>query len=610
MHMNKELLIKYSAAFPVNPDAAPLFASNAHQHAVDSLVQGLRRGHRIQYLSGGAGCGKSAVLMHFKKEMTSLRTVYISHSFMGGIDDYISGIFRELELSEPAQADLSYEEIFSELRFQLMDAGNPLCIVDNAEGMDADSLQMLDTLSLQVSLPIIFSGNCDFVQLAAQLDTEKTRCEHRVYHINNLNRMDTARYIQHRLDAFDIAEAIFSTDAIDAIYEYSAGNPRLINLLCNNCIILMGINDDACIRETLVHEVARNKQTSGIYPFTAHPPPEPAAEPEPPQTHTAAPDNSPFDAPHPAHVRQRPVAAPRPESRPDGKAQRRACRPQPREPEFSEPYIPDAPELEPHIVPEARHSRRGRKGPRGLLWLRAAVIAAVAIAAGSFVYERDPALVQGTVNDLAYRAQELYSSGRSAVRTAVYAASSGPQSMVRRDSASTGTAPAPAADGNEATAAAPVRTSGADIARFTTINEDARIESRLQDKTDRLERLETRISTLSQQLDDLLAAQNEAASDRQPAPAEPAQPEVAPAADDSSGSRTPEATETIKAARTHQPLTEGQKRRLVRNYFERASYELERGLAGRAHATIARGLEIAPYNRALLELRRRAHLAE
>lgn len=607
MHMNKELLIKHSAAFPVNPDAAPLFPSSTHQQAVDSLVQGLRRGHRIQYLSGGAGCGKSAVLMHFKKEMTSLRTVYISHSFMDGIDDYIRRIFRELELSEPAQSVLSDEELFSELRLQLMDTGNPLLIVDDTEGMDADSLQTLDTLSLQVSLPIIFSGDCDFVQLAAEFDTEKTRCENRVYYINTLNRTDTARYIQHRLNAFDIAEAIFSTDAIDAIYEYSAGNPRLINLLCNNCIILMGVNDDTCIRETLVHEVARNKQASGIYPFTAHPPPEPAAEPEPPQADEAAPDQSSFAAPHPGYVRQRPVSARRPESRPHGRAKRRTHGPQHREPVVTEPYISDNPESEPYIVPEARHSRRGRKEKRGLPWLRAAVIAAVAIAGGSFVYERDPTLVQTTVNDLAYRARELYSSGSSVVRTAVYSVSGRPQPMVRpRDSAS-------ADDGNEATA----RTAGADIARFTTINEDRRIESQLQGKADRLERLESRISTLSQQLDDFLARQDETPANRQPAsaqaPAEPTKPEAPPAAGEPAEGRTAEATEateTTEAAETNRSLTGRQKRRLVRNYLERASYELERDQPERAHATIARGLEIAPYNRALLELRRQAHLAE
>jgi general secretion pathway protein A len=58
------------------------------------------------------------------------------------------------------------------------------------------------------------------------------------YHIDPLNYEETIGYIKHRLvKAGNVNADIFTQGAIDEIYKYSKGVPRLINLACNSALI-------------------------------------------------------------------------------------------------------------------------------------------------------------------------------------------------------------------------------------------------------------------------------------------------------------------------------------------------------------------------------------
>lgn len=611
MLMNKEILVKHSSAFPVNPDCTPIFLSRSHQQALDGLVQGLRRGYRLQFLSGSPGTGKSAVLAHFRKQMTTLRTVYLNHSFMGSIDDYIDRICREFGLAEPQGPDITDDDLFSDLRSQLIDAGNPLLIVDNAEGIDSASLEMLDTLSLKLSVPIILSGDCDFEQLASDSETESASRRSRTVHLDTMSRDETGKYIQHRLNEFDIEGDVFSTDAVDSIHKYSGGNPRLINLLCNNCIILMGLKDKARIDAQMVHETARNKQASGIYPFTAAPA-----------------DASHTDAPRPRTARLHRIRPQEDAPRQEGRSTPRPEPDAPR-PGVSEPYISEAYDSEPHIIPEARKPARTRRRPS----LRAGVILLAGVSTGILLYGSDLSRYRDGIDNLLHDAQQLYSSGRTAVQAAVH---SGIRSQT----------PAPPADTREdiVTAPGPAVTDRTEPGQASVAAGDPlqQLEEKIRSKEERLDQLEARIAALTEKLDAGLARQasprpqpeaelrreeneldqleahiaalNEKLdaelADQAPAPqqAQMQSTETAnrePAAAGSTGVQSQANDEADPRT-----LSPAQKKRLLRNYLDRATYELDRGQIEQAHRSIARGLEIDPYNRALQELRRQAYLAE
>ncbi|EFK95118.1 AAA ATPase, partial [sediment metagenome] len=58
------------------------------------------------------------------------------------------------------------------------------------------------------------------------------------YHLEPLTRKETEDYIVHRLRKVNCPDSVlFSKPAIDEIYAYSGGVPRLINLACHSALI-------------------------------------------------------------------------------------------------------------------------------------------------------------------------------------------------------------------------------------------------------------------------------------------------------------------------------------------------------------------------------------
>jgi len=63
------------------------------------------------------------------------------------------------------------------------------------------------------------------------------------YHLGPIGREDTGRYIVHRLETAQGDREVISEEAIDVIYRYSGGLPRVINNITANAL-LMGFSKD------------------------------------------------------------------------------------------------------------------------------------------------------------------------------------------------------------------------------------------------------------------------------------------------------------------------------------------------------------------------------
>jgi len=82
------------------------------------------------------------------------------------------------------------------------------------------------------------------------------------YHLATLNHEETKEYIHHRLKIASVNAhvKIFSPEAIDLIYAYSKGVPRIINLTCDSALLSGYIMDTKCIEETTIKEVIKERQ--------------------------------------------------------------------------------------------------------------------------------------------------------------------------------------------------------------------------------------------------------------------------------------------------------------------------------------------------------------
>jgi type II secretory pathway predicted ATPase ExeA len=149
-------------------------------------------------------------------------------------------------------------------------------IVDEAQNMAADTLEELRMLSnvnadKDQALQVILVGQRelrdtlrrpDLVQFAQRISVD--------YHLEPLSEEETVGYIRHRLEVAGGNPSLFDADACRAVYRYSNGVPRLINLLCDTALVYGYAEQHERIDSALVTDVAREKQQGGIFP-TFHP---------------------------------------------------------------------------------------------------------------------------------------------------------------------------------------------------------------------------------------------------------------------------------------------------------------------------------------------------
>lgn len=79
------------------------------------------------------------------------------------------------------------------------------------------------------------------------------------YHLGNLSRQDTARYILHRRKAaaMNSSPLRFTLRALEYIHTASRGIPRLINILCDNALLRAYAKNTTKITSRIVERAAR-----------------------------------------------------------------------------------------------------------------------------------------------------------------------------------------------------------------------------------------------------------------------------------------------------------------------------------------------------------------
>lgn len=86
------------------------------------------------------------------------------------------------------------------------------------------------------------------------------------YHLGPLSRQDTAAYVRHRIGvaAGDGCDVAFDGEAMDDIYGATSGIPRLVNVLCDNSLLVGFAKGSAVIGRAIVAEVLRDMTCWGL----------------------------------------------------------------------------------------------------------------------------------------------------------------------------------------------------------------------------------------------------------------------------------------------------------------------------------------------------------
>ncbi|OHE31851.1 MAG: hypothetical protein A3J94_13435 [Syntrophus sp. RIFOXYC2_FULL_54_9] len=255
-------------ADPFNPHPATdtFFISSTHKEAWYYLLFGIDTQEPFLVLTGEYGMGKTLLclqLLKMSKEKGIHRIEYIPTTNEG-----YGGILRRIATNMGISPLPENEEILQDMihdRFRAeKDKSRFYLIIDDAHELDITTLsklKYLSTFSYDEFFPmvIVFVAHPSFLQdlKTSALSSLNQRIKRR-YHLSRFNLEDTKNYIYYRLlksGATGIPS--FSDETIQKIFEYSGGVPRLINNICDTCLLIGASNHMASIPPTVVEDAKK-----------------------------------------------------------------------------------------------------------------------------------------------------------------------------------------------------------------------------------------------------------------------------------------------------------------------------------------------------------------
>ncbi len=249
--------------FNLTPNSRFFFNSAKHTEALSTLVYAINERKGFVVITGDIGSGKTTVCRALLNQLDKKTEVaLITNTHMSG-KDLLMTILDDLQVHYvPGSKAKLHSQLNDYLIEQLRKDNNVVLIIDEAQNLAPSVLEevrMLSNLETENEklIQIIFLGQPELKDKLALPRLEQLRQRIAVYfHLTPLNKEDAKDYILHRLKVASNSDRKYFTDeAIDLIYHFSKGIPRLVNQICDSALLSGYIYETEQIDARLVKEV-------------------------------------------------------------------------------------------------------------------------------------------------------------------------------------------------------------------------------------------------------------------------------------------------------------------------------------------------------------------
>jgi len=233
---------------PFNPTPDPrfLYLSPGHREGLAQLLYGVQEHKGFILLTGEVGTGKTTLLRTLLSRLdgnTASAFVFDTTLPFEGLLEYM---LEDFGVAKPGESHVQRLIALNNFLIERRRAGqNTVLILDEAQNLDLHALEQIRLLSnfetqTEKMLQILLVGQ---PELLDKLDRPELRqLKQRIglrCRILPLTAEQTRDYIRTRLRIAGATDlGLFSDAAITRIAEYSGGIPRLINTLCDHCLLI------------------------------------------------------------------------------------------------------------------------------------------------------------------------------------------------------------------------------------------------------------------------------------------------------------------------------------------------------------------------------------
>ncbi len=231
--------------FNMTPDSHFFYASSKHEEALNRLLVAISEKSGFAVMTGEIGSGKTTVCRTLLNKLDPTTKVALVLNTHLGKKELLTTVLEDLGVEYKTR---SKTHLMLALNDYLLEQSrkdtNVVLIIDEAQNLTPsvlEEIRMLSNLETESEklIQIVLLGQ---PELRKKLNHPRLeQFSQRIvfyYHLEPLNRKESEEYIKHRLRTAGNDKAdIFLPEAIEEIYKYSGGVPRLINLACHNALI-------------------------------------------------------------------------------------------------------------------------------------------------------------------------------------------------------------------------------------------------------------------------------------------------------------------------------------------------------------------------------------
>ncbi len=252
--------------FSIAPDPRFLYMSQQHREALAHLLYGIGEGGGFVQLTGEVGTGKTTICRCLLEQVPDHVDVALILNPRVSAIELLASLCDELGIDYARDTD-SIKLLTDVLNAHLLETHaqgrRTVLIIDEAQNLDADALEQVRLLTnLETTreklLQIVLIGQPELRSLLAR--EELRQLSQRItarYHLEPIQRGETAAYIRHRLQVCGASETIFNDAAIDMVQKLSGGVPRLINVMCDRAMLGAYVEGERKVDVAIVIRAAR-----------------------------------------------------------------------------------------------------------------------------------------------------------------------------------------------------------------------------------------------------------------------------------------------------------------------------------------------------------------
>jgi len=248
--------------FNITSDPAFFFSGKSHSQAYSCLLYGIEQRKGLIKITGEVGTGKTTLCRALINRLgPQVKTSCIFNPYFSEVQ-LLEAITEDFGIVAERKNKLSIVRQLNEFLLERASCGeNAVLIIDEAQNLKARQLEQIRLLSnLETDkkkiLQIVLVGQ---PELDKKLSNPNLRqIDQRIavrYSIQPLQEDETRGYIMHRIKiAGGNGKIDFTKGALELVYSFSQGFPRLINILCDRALLAGFVRKSFTIDESIIKQ--------------------------------------------------------------------------------------------------------------------------------------------------------------------------------------------------------------------------------------------------------------------------------------------------------------------------------------------------------------------